>query len=351
MRLRQLLILPVLACAGGAGAQPIVVADGRVDAGANDVTAISRSPALREATDAARAHWRGQDPAYEEDLRVLDVAEGAFTQPGRRQEAVLYLMSPWPRCCPKMGIAIVEGGRLVANAAFEENAHRLSALSDFDGDGRDELVSIGEFGMGGQVSGSMTLITFGLDGPQDLGAHSLMESDCGARPDAGSGMAYLVLAQPGGSFTVERFTQPCDGGGWIPSSRAERLVMDRPQVSRYTVLHSGGGHRPSAATAGRRERGTLQSGDETLGSGEYVDEYSVPCRRGQSFVADLRSNDFDPYLIVRPPEGDQLDNDDWQGDLTHSRIEAVIASDGTCRVLVTSYQSGETGAYELTIGD
>ena len=47
-------------------------------------------------------------------LEVWDVASnGAFTQPDTEQQAVLYLMSLWPRCCPKMGLAIIEGDHLV----------------------------------------------------------------------------------------------------------------------------------------------------------------------------------------------------------------------------------------------
>lgn len=91
-------------------AEPFVIADGRVFAEAVDVSEWSSRPAIQQAMAVARAHWQAQDPAYEEEVLVMAVAEGSFTEPGASQQAVLYLMSLWPRCCPKLGIATRSSG-------------------------------------------------------------------------------------------------------------------------------------------------------------------------------------------------------------------------------------------------
>jgi hypothetical protein len=101
--------------------------------------------------------------------------------------------------------------------------------------------------------------------------------------------------------------------------------------------------------APRREQGRLEPGDGTLASGEYSDAYAVEGRQGQTLVLDLRATAFDPYLILAMPGGEQLDNDDFEGDQTRSRIETTLPETGTYRVVVTSYAVGETGAYELDI--
>ncbi|MDX1419766.1 MAG: caspase family protein [Rubricoccaceae bacterium] len=112
---------------------------------------------------------------------------------------------------------------------------------------------------------------------------------------------------------------------------------------------------PPAQTAGvgaagpRYERGQLEGGDETLTSGEFVDAYVVEGRAGQPLVLDLRSTAFDPYLILQMPDGEQVDNDDHEGDRTRSLISTTLPETGPYRVLVTSYDVGETGAYDLTI--
>jgi hypothetical protein len=246
-----------------------------------------------------------------------------------------------------MGIAVLEDDMLVLNAAFEGTAQRLDVAPDVTGDGRDELVSTGDFGMGGQVSRSMTLTAFGAAGLADLGGATIYDSACAA--GGGVSTAARVLAGLGPTFTIEHYSQPCESTTWSAGA-TESLVFEPTSDVRYVLLRGEDAGIPAGASpAGRRESGRLDASDQTLNSGEYVDEYAVECRRGRSLVLDLRATDFDPYLILQPPAGEQIDNDDHEGDRTHSHIQTTITADGTCRVLVTSYQPGEAGAYELLI--
>jgi hypothetical protein len=125
----------------------------------------------------------------------------------------------------------------------------------------------------------------------------------------------------------------------------------KDETGSYELRIEGGGAAAAAATGSgpRVESGRLASGDRTLSSGEYADEYTFEGRRGQRVTVDLRSNEFDPYLIVRPPQGDQTDNDDHEGDAHRSLVSLELPVDGTYKVIVTSYKSGETGAYDLRI--
>jgi hypothetical protein len=96
--------------------------------------------------------------------------------------------------------------------------------------------------------------------------------------------------------------------------------------------------------------GRLESGDETLSSGEFVDDYEFEGAPGQHVAVDLRSSAFDTYLILKDPAGEQTENDDADdGGVGHSSIDADLSEAGTYRVLVTSYESGESGPYSLTI--
>ncbi len=237
-------LLLLCALASGAAAQaPTVLADGRSDDPAGDVAEWATRAPIQQATDAARAYWQAQDASYEEDVRFFDVAEGAFTTPGSRQSAVLFLMSPWPRCCPKMGLAIVEGGRLVYNAAFEETAQTLRTVPDLDGDGRDELASTGEFGMGGQTSRSLTLLSFGDDGLHDWGSTGIYDSDCAAGQPSGS-TATRVLALPGPTFTLDRYVQAdCERVTWDADGASESFAFVGPTGTQYVETPGGGGER------------------------------------------------------------------------------------------------------------
>ncbi len=120
------------------------------------------------------------------------------------------------------------------------------------------------------------------------------------------------------------------------------------EVGSYTVSIDVG--RSGGVAAGMERSGRLESGDETLTSGELVDSYEFEGSPGQHVAIDVRSAAFDTYLILKDPAGEQIENDDAQdGGVGHSSIETNLTEAGTYRVLVTSYEPGESGGYSLTI--
>lgn len=214
---------------------PVVIADGRQDGPWTDLSEWTSRPPLQQAFGAARTHWQGQDPEYEEEVQVMAVADGAFTEPGADQQAVLYLMSLWPRCCPKVGLAVIQDGRLVRNVAFESVAQELQAVPDLDGDGRDELVTTGTFGMGGQNTTGITLVSFGDEGLSEWGATTTRDEACAAEQPGGT--AARVTALPGPVFTIERYTQPsCEAADWQPVGGPEPFEFDGQSGIVYVEL-------------------------------------------------------------------------------------------------------------------
>ena len=101
---------------------------------------------------------------------------------------------------------------------------------------------------------------------------------------------------------------------------------------------------------GRPVTGELGKGDETLSSGEFMETYSFRGRRGMPVTIDLSSEDFDTYLILRTPSGEQQDIDDT-GDSLNSRFERVLEEDGVYTVTATSYAPGMTGRYRLALSE
>jgi serine protease Do len=96
--------------------------------------------------------------------------------------------------------------------------------------------------------------------------------------------------------------------------------------------------------------GTLQAGDTQLESGEYYDEYILDGAGGDEIIAVLSSLDFDPYLILILPSGEQLDNDDFSGSRDVSLLEIPVETAGRHALRVTSYAREETGEYALMTG-
>ncbi len=136
-----------------------------------------------------------------------------------------------------------------------------------------------------------------------------------------------------------------ESGTWeITASSHERRATGSYQV---TITLSGA--LDSTTDRSRIERGTLAEGDETLSTGEFQDTYTVNCSRGEKIVIDLRTSEFDPWLVVLTPGGEQFDNDDYEEDASRSLLSLDLTEDGTCTILVTSYEVGETGNYDLNI--
>ena len=96
-------------------------------------------------------------------------------------------------------------------------------------------------------------------------------------------------------------------------------------------------------------QGRLEEGDGMFREGEYFDEYTVRAEAGQRIIADLRSSDFDTFLILEAPNGDAERNDDYADDTMHSHIEWLVEEGGDFAILVSSFSAGLTGNYVLQV--
>lgn len=133
------------------------------------------------------------------------------------------------------------------------------------------------------------------------------------------------------------------GRGGPPPRVADR-GEDVRDGGRYSGNDRGGG---DLLANGGNVSGRLAQGDPQLSSGEFTREYSFQGRAGQRVDLTLRSTDFDPYLMLRGPGNFSEDNDDDPAGGTNSRLTATLPADGRYTVTVTSYQPGETGAFNL----
>jgi hypothetical protein len=70
--------------------------------------------------------------------------------------------------------------------------------------------------------------------------------------------------------------------------------------------------------------------------------------QNQRVIVTMQSEYFDPFLVVKPPRGRRLVNDDYQSEV-ESRIDFVSERAGTYEVFATSYAGEEMGEYSLRI--
>ena len=100
--------------------------------------------------------------------------------------------------------------------------------------------------------------------------------------------------------------------------------------------------------------GRLQEGDQTLPngayvqSGSYVDVYSCTARYDGTAQVDLKSSDFDAFLIVGPEDNSDIATDDNSGSGQNARVKFNISQDVRYYVAATNADgAGRGGAYEL----
>ena len=106
----------------------------------------------------------------------------------------------------------------------------------------------------------------------------------------------------------------------------------------------------AASASGQTYSGQLAEGDGRLNSGEFSDEYTLTAERGEVVRAVVTSQAFDTYVILKTAAGQQAEDDDCTGgETSRSCAQLVVEEAGEVRVLVTSFQPGETGAYRVEI--
>ncbi len=149
-------------------------------------------------------------------------------------------------------------------------------------------------------------------------------------------------------------TLPADGEYRVVASSYEPNERGAYRLS-VAATESGDPREGMAAAggeglaSGREQAGALAEGDETLRTGEFADRYRFRGRAGQRVRIEARSSDFDTYLILVAPSGQQEDNDDASQSDTNARLETELVEDGEYTVMVTSYQPRESGAYRLAL--
>lgn len=150
----------------------------------------------------------------------------------------------------------------------------------------------------------------------------------------------VVTLPQSGEYRIQATSFASGATGNYSLSVAQGSSSNAAQASAGQVL-----------TVGRPASGRLQQGDGTLRSGEFVDSYRFLGQAGQRIAIEMRSSEFDTYLLVRSPNGEQTDNDDGEGMGTNSRIELTLTETGEYGVHATSFQPGETGAYQVVVTD
>ena len=97
--------------------------------------------------------------------------------------------------------------------------------------------------------------------------------------------------------------------------------------------------------------GELTASDAESADGSFVQVWGLELSRGQSATVDLRSSDFDAYLMIVGPglEGVMSDDDGAGG--CDSRITFTAPASGVYKLVVNTIAAGSTGKFSLGVSE
>lgn len=145
----------------------------------------------------------------------------------------------------------------------------------------------------------------------------------------------------------------------LPRAGRYRIIArsygERESSGFYELMLSSGGEitrpgRPTEIREGQTLLGRLEQGDSVVGDSTYADAFTFRATRDGQVTVDLRSGDFDSYLIVKDQSGATLATDDDGGEGTNSRITISVRRNQTYRIFANSYgEDRATGLYRLSL--
>ncbi|WP_296819727.1 PPC domain-containing protein [Brevundimonas sp.] len=179
----------------------------------------------------------------------------------------------------------------------------------------------------------------------------------------------LIVARPDGEGSHELLAYDDDGLGEGTNSR---LVFTAPETGTYELWVTpyadgelgaysvetadiGPAPQPVRVDFGAVIVGELTATDGVTAEGPNYDAYAFTGQRGQRIRVEMRSGDFDSFLLLGH-HGDYglsaiAEDDDGLGEGTDSRITFTLPEDGEYEFWATSYAVAEGGAYEVRLID
>jgi hypothetical protein len=230
------------------------------------------------------------------------------------------------------------------------------------GPGQAARITAGQRLAGRLEAGDRARAGGGYEDAWELDARS--GQDLAIEMRSGSFDTYLELRDPEGRIAAEN-----DDG--LGEGTDSFLFAHLDQNGRYRIIARGYGDRESAGfyelavstaaapgpagrvleiQAGDAVVGRLEPGDSVVGDSTYADVYLFRPTRGGEVVMDLRSSDFDAYLMLQDAAGRSLATDDDGGSGRDARLRYTVSAGATYRLLANSYgEERATGAYRLSV--
>src|SRR5260370_42569200 len=81
----------------------------------------------------------------------------------------------------------------------------------------------------------------------------------------------------------------------------------------------------------------------------YCKIYPVKLLAGNNYQIDMKSTDFDSYLRLEDPDGNQIAEDDDGGGFPNARIRQKVDKTGAYKIIATTFRADSTGNFDVNI--
>ncbi len=163
------------------------------------------------------------------------------------------------------------------------------------------------------------------------------------------GMDARLLYRPTqtGEFTVVVTNR--DG----KSGKFSLSVAERPELNTASIYPSKSIPLPVPIDAKDRTVKIADSFFEQDGIvfGKHYKAYSANLQKGIAYRIDLRSGDFDAFLVLEDPNGNIIAQDDDSGEGVNARITFTPDVAGVYRIIATTATARRVGKFELSYGN
>ena len=155
------------------------------------------------------------------------------------------------------------------------------------------------------------------------------------------------------TMKVQALGTPTPLGQPQPIGQAQPIVQPIPQpVATVEATNPIAAPGQTAQIAiGQTMRGRLETGDQTMADGTFVDLWQFQGTAGQTITIDVRSDEFDSYAQLLDASGTQkLAEDDDSGGGLNARIIYTLPTTGMYQIVVNNAgRSRRSGIYTVSI--
>jgi len=219
------LFISLVGAAGNGVAQNLrEVYDGRAETKNSTASSSDVQVVRRFALPKARRFWRG-NAGCDESFEVIGVASGSFTKTNTEQRAVLYRFCVTGHNFASNGIAIIEGGSMVAHIVYDGGEdYSIGALPDINGNGLSEII----LGDGSTNQGYTTSVAILIEATPRVvkrwGIADVYEDNCGTMDECEM-TAYKISVKPGPTPIFYREAYKKRNERWTKAGNATRYAL------------------------------------------------------------------------------------------------------------------------------